>query len=70
MSFNTARFASRSYQSLKVREEYFFPTAEYDGKFPTEAFIACEFWIGNIMGVGELREELRTITNEEDSLLL
>lgn len=28
------------------------------------------FWIGNITGVAELREELRTITNEQDSLLL
>jgi hypothetical protein len=50
--------------------EYFFPTAEHDGRFPREAFIAYEFWIGNMMGVAELREELRTVTNEEDSLLL
>jgi len=50
--------------------EYFFPNAQHDGKFPREAFIAYEFWIGNVMGVEELREELCTITNEEDSLLL
>ena len=50
--------------------EYFFPTAQHDGKFPREAFIAYEFWIGDMMGVAELREELCTITNEEDSLLL
>jgi hypothetical protein len=50
--------------------EYYFPTQQYDGKFPREAFIASEFWIGNITGVAELREELRTITNEQDSLLL
>jgi hypothetical protein len=50
--------------------EYFFPTAEHDGNFPREAFIAYEFWIGNVAGVAELREELGTITNEENSLLL
>jgi hypothetical protein len=50
--------------------EYFLPTAEHDGKSPREAFIAYEFWIGNMMGVAELREELGTITNEENSLLL
>jgi hypothetical protein len=50
--------------------EYFFPNAQHDGKFPREAFIACEFWIGNVMGVEELREELCTVTNEDDSLLL
>lgn len=50
--------------------EYYFSTPQYDGKFPREAFIASEFWIGNITGVAELREELRTITNEQDSLLL
>jgi len=50
--------------------EYYFPTPQYDGKFPSEAFIASEFWIGNITSVAELREELREITNEQDSLLL
>src|SRR5260370_4965466 len=50
--------------------EYFSPNAQHDGKFPKEAFIAYEFWIGNVMGVEELREELCTATNEENSLLL
>jgi hypothetical protein len=50
--------------------EYFFPTPQHDGKYPREAFIAYEFWIGNVMGVAELRAELCTITNREDSLLL
>ena len=45
--------------------EYYFPTPQYDGKFPREAFIASEFWIGNITGLAELREELRTITNQD-----
>jgi hypothetical protein len=50
--------------------EYYFPTPEYDGKFPCEIFIASKFWIGNIMSVAELREELQTITGRDDSLLL
>jgi hypothetical protein len=50
--------------------EYYFPTPEHDGKFPREAFIASEFWIGNITSVAELREELRTITTEQESTLL
>lgn len=50
--------------------EYYFPTPQYDGKFRREVFIASEVWIGNIAGVAELREEMRTITNEQDSLLL
>jgi hypothetical protein len=37
--------------------EYYFPSPQCDGKFPREAFIASEFWIGNIVGVAELREE-------------
>ena len=41
--------------------EYYFPTPEHNGKFPREAFIAYEFWIGNVTGVAELREELNTI---------
>jgi hypothetical protein len=45
--------------------EYYFPTPQHDGKFPREAFIASEFWIGNITGVAGLREELRTITNQD-----
>jgi hypothetical protein len=49
--------------------EYYFSTAQQDGKFPREAFIAYEFWIGNVMGVAELREEVCRITND-DSLLL
>jgi hypothetical protein len=50
--------------------EYYFPTPEHDGKFPSDAFIASEFWIGNITSVAELREELRTISTEQESLLL
>jgi hypothetical protein len=50
--------------------EYYFPTPEHDGKFPSDAFIASEFWIGNITSVAELREELRTISTEQGSLLL
>jgi hypothetical protein len=50
--------------------EYYFPTPEHDGKFSREAFIASEFWIGNVMSVAELREELRTITKRDNSLLL
>jgi hypothetical protein len=49
--------------------EYFLASPESDGKFPRETFIAAEFWIGNISGVAELREELRAITKRDDSLL-
>jgi hypothetical protein len=50
--------------------EYYFTSSEHDGKFPREAFIAREFWIGNVMSVAELREELRAITKIDASLLL
>ena len=50
--------------------EYYFPTPEHDGKFPREAFIAYEFWIGNVTGVAELRDELNTIRLKKGSLLL
>jgi hypothetical protein len=49
--------------------EYYFPTPEHDGEFPRDAFIAYEFWIGNISGVAQLRSELRTIMKREDSML-
>ncbi len=50
--------------------EYFFTSSEHDGEFPREAFVASEFWIGNIMGVAELRDQLGGIVGVEDSLLL
>jgi hypothetical protein len=50
--------------------EYYFPTPEHNGELPRDAFIAFEFWIGNVMGVAELRAELAPIIKREDSLLL
>jgi hypothetical protein len=49
--------------------EFYLPAARQD-RFPREAFIAYEFWIGNIAGVAELREELRAFANEKSSLLV
>jgi hypothetical protein len=48
--------------------EYYFPTSEHDGKFPPEDFIAREFWIGNVTGVAELRQDLAELISS-DSLL-
>ena len=50
--------------------QYYFATAEHDGKFSREAFIAYEFWIGNAMGLAETSEELETLTEGGNSLLL
>jgi hypothetical protein len=47
--------------------EYYFPSGT---TVPSDGFIASEFWIGNITGVAELREELRKANIEQDSLLL
>jgi len=49
--------------------EYYFPTPEHDGKFPREEFIGHEFWIGNVTGVAELRQEFIELTNPVNSLL-
>lgn len=50
--------------------EFYFAEPNCDGKLPAGTFIACEFWIGNISGVAELREELRNHLDEKESLLL
>ena len=49
--------------------EYYFPTPEHHGKFPREQFIGHEFWIGNVTGVAELRQEFIELTNPVNSLL-
>jgi hypothetical protein len=79
MSLNALVYRRRAALDLNVEElgtvkddrtgEYYFLTPEHDGKFPREAFIACEFWIGNIMEVAELRQELQAILGREDSIL-
>jgi hypothetical protein len=79
MSLNALVYRNRDTLNIDVESlgavrddrtgEYYFPTPEHDGKFPREAFIAHEFWIGNALGVAELANELRTITKKNHSLI-
>ncbi len=79
MSLNALVYRSRASLTIDVDSlgavkdvrtgEYYFPGPEHDGKFPREVFIAHEFWIGNVMSVAELRQEMRTITRRADLLL-
>jgi len=79
MSLNALVYRSRAALDIDVERlgavkdertgEYYFPSPEHDGKFPREAFIAREFWIGNVSSVAGLRHELFAITGKDDSIL-
>ena len=79
MSLNALVYSNRAALDIDVERlgavkddrtgEYYFPSPEHDGKFPREAFIACEFWIGNVLSVAGLRHEIVAVTGKENSLL-
>jgi hypothetical protein len=80
LGLNAVVYHSRATLSIDVESlgavrndltgEYYFSTPEHDGEFPREVFIAREFWIGNVEGVAELRDELSALLQGDQSILL
>lgn len=80
LSLNALVYRSRATLDIDVESmgavkdertgEFYFSTSAHDGRFPREAFIAREYWIGNVLGVAELRQEISSIIKTRDSILL
>jgi len=50
--------------------QYYFESPEIERGFPRGFSEATEWWIGNIEGVAELRDEFETLTGRRDLLLI